>query len=124
MKHEINIEYLKCRTDLNFEVDFRLSGVIGTVVTKWDLILLRKWIVFIHDAFVLKNTHHMPLIYLNNLILICKPSIIVLLNLNTRYLVKEQNMMYLVFDTSNSNLFADSQYLYLTHLKKKKFSLC
>ena len=36
----------------------------------------------------------------------------------TRYLVKEQNMMYLVFDTSNSNLFADSQYLYLTHLKK------
>ena len=33
------IEYLKCRADLNFEVDFGVNGAIGTIVTKWDLIL-------------------------------------------------------------------------------------
>ena len=35
----VTIEYLKCREDLTFEVDFRVNGVIGTIVTKWDLIL-------------------------------------------------------------------------------------
>ena len=32
------IEYLKRRADLNFEVDFRVNGIIGTIATKWDLI--------------------------------------------------------------------------------------
>ena len=26
------IEYLKCRADLNFEVDFVVNGAIGTIV--------------------------------------------------------------------------------------------
>ena len=30
------IEYLKCRKNLNFDVDFRTHG---TIVTKWDVIL-------------------------------------------------------------------------------------
>ena len=33
------IEYLKCRADLNFEVDFGVNGAIDTIVTKWDHIL-------------------------------------------------------------------------------------
>ena len=44
----MTIEYLKCRADLNFEVDFRVNGAIGMIMTKWDLILLEKWIVFIY----------------------------------------------------------------------------
>ena len=39
MKCGMTIEYLKCRKDLNFEVDFRVNGVIGTTVTKWNVIL-------------------------------------------------------------------------------------
>ena len=39
MKHGMTIEYLKYRADLKFEVDFGVSGAIGTIVTKWDLIL-------------------------------------------------------------------------------------
>ena len=35
----MTIEYLKCRKDLNFEVDFRVNDVIGTTVTKWNVIL-------------------------------------------------------------------------------------
>ena len=35
----MTIEYLKCRKDLNFEVDFRVNDVIGTTVTKWNAIL-------------------------------------------------------------------------------------
>ena len=34
-------KYLMCRTDLNFEVDFGVNGAIGTIVTKWDLIVFR-----------------------------------------------------------------------------------
>ena len=37
MKHGVTLEYLKCIADLNFELDFRVSGAIGTIVTKWDL---------------------------------------------------------------------------------------
>ena len=44
MKPELAIEYLKCRADLNFEVDVRVKGAIGTVVNKWDLILWMKTI--------------------------------------------------------------------------------
>ena len=39
MKGGMTIEYLKCRADLNFEVDFGVNGAIGTIVTKWDYIL-------------------------------------------------------------------------------------
>ena len=41
MKHGMAIEYLKYRANLNFEVDFEVNGAIGTIVTKWDLILFR-----------------------------------------------------------------------------------
>ena len=49
MKRGMTIEYLKCRADLNFEVDFGVNGSIGAIVTKWDLIIFGKWIVFIHN---------------------------------------------------------------------------
>ena len=39
MKRGMTIEYLKCRADLNFEVDFEVNGAIVTIVTKWDLIV-------------------------------------------------------------------------------------
>ena len=48
MKHGMTIKYLKCRADLNGEVDFGVNGAIGIVVTKWDHILFRYWIVFFH----------------------------------------------------------------------------
>ena len=31
MKRGMTIEYLKCRKELNFDVDFRVNGVIGLV---------------------------------------------------------------------------------------------
>ena len=37
----MTIEYLKYRVDLNFEVDFGVNDALGTIVTKWDLILFR-----------------------------------------------------------------------------------
>ena len=39
MKRGMIIEYLMCRADVNFEVDFRVNGAIGSIVTKWDLIV-------------------------------------------------------------------------------------
>ena len=39
MKRGMTFEYLMCRADLNFEVDFRVNGATGTIVTKWDLIV-------------------------------------------------------------------------------------
>ena len=41
MKRGMTIKYLKCRADLNFEVDIEGNGAIGMIVTKWDLILFR-----------------------------------------------------------------------------------
>ena len=35
----MTIEYLTCRANLHFEVDFGVNGAIGTIVTKWDLIV-------------------------------------------------------------------------------------
>ena len=35
----MTIEYLKCRADLNFEVDFGVNGAIGTIVTNLGLTL-------------------------------------------------------------------------------------
>ena len=34
MKRGITIEYLKCRAVLNFEVDLRVNGASGAIVTK------------------------------------------------------------------------------------------
>ena len=39
MKRGVTIEYLKCRADLNFNVDFGVNGAIGAIVTKRDPIL-------------------------------------------------------------------------------------
>ena len=41
MKRGMTIEYLKCRKDLNFEVDFRVNDVIGTILTEWNVILFK-----------------------------------------------------------------------------------
>ena len=30
----MTIEYLKCRADLNFEVDYRVNDAIGAIVTR------------------------------------------------------------------------------------------
>ena len=39
MKRGMTIEYLKCRKGLNFEVDFRVNDVTGTIVTERNVIL-------------------------------------------------------------------------------------
>ena len=41
MKRGMTIEYLMCRADLNFKVhvDLEVNDAIGTIVTKWDLIV-------------------------------------------------------------------------------------
>ena len=36
---------------MTFKVDFGVNGAIGTIVTKWDLIVFGQWIVFIHNIF-------------------------------------------------------------------------
>ena len=59
MKHEMTIEYLKCRADLDFEVDFEVNGAIGTIVTKWDLIYSDNGSLSSIISFFF-NTHHMP----------------------------------------------------------------
>ena len=40
MKRGMTIEYLKCRADLNFEVDFGVNDAIGTIVTNGILLYL------------------------------------------------------------------------------------
>ena len=40
MKRGMTIGYLMCRADLNFEVDFGVNDATGTILTKWDLIVL------------------------------------------------------------------------------------
>ena len=37
----MTIEYLTCRKDFNFEVDFEVNDVIGMIVTEWNVILFR-----------------------------------------------------------------------------------
>ena len=39
MKRGMTIEYLMYIANLNFEVDYGVNGAIGTIVTKWDLIV-------------------------------------------------------------------------------------
>ena len=40
MKRGMTIENLKCRADLNFEVDIGVNDANGTIVTKQDYVLL------------------------------------------------------------------------------------
>ena len=58
MKRGMTIEYLKCRADLNFEVDFRANGAIGTIVTKWDPNFLDNG-SFLSLICIFLYTHHM-----------------------------------------------------------------
>ena len=60
----MTIEYQKCRADLSFVVDFGINGAIGTIVTKWDLIVFGYCIVFIHNICIFcifLNSLHSPL---------------------------------------------------------------
>ena len=60
----MTFEYLMCRENLNFEVDFGIYGAIGTIVTKWDLIVFGYCIVFIHNICIFcifLNSLHSPL---------------------------------------------------------------
>ena len=58
MKRGMTIEYLKCRADLNFEVDYGVNGAIGAIATN----------LFYSDngsfSSIIKkiNTLHVPLI--------------------------------------------------------------
>ena len=54
MKRGMTIEYLTCRADHKFEVDFGAIGAIGTIVTKWDLIVFGQCINFIHNIYIFK----------------------------------------------------------------------
>ena len=56
MKRGMTIEYLKCRKDLNFEVDFRVNDVIGMIVTEWNVIFLFK---YASNAFNLKVVRYL-----------------------------------------------------------------
>ena len=58
MKRGRTIEFLKCRADLNFEIDFRVIGVIGMIATKWNLLAFGKWIAFIHNTFFSKSDYY------------------------------------------------------------------
>ena len=42
MKYGMTVEYLKCRANINFQVEFGVNGAIGTIVTKWDLLYLNN----------------------------------------------------------------------------------
>ena len=33
------MEYLKCKADHNFELDFGVNSTNGAIMTKWDLML-------------------------------------------------------------------------------------
>ena len=63
MKRVMSIEYLMCGADLNFEDYFGVNGAMCTIMTKRDLILIGKRIVFIHNIIFLKDTHQVSLSY-------------------------------------------------------------
>ena len=44
MKRLMTIEYLMCRADLNFEVDFGVNGAIGTIVECEDIITKLQYV--------------------------------------------------------------------------------
>ena len=60
MKHGMTIEYVKCRADLNFEVDFGVNGAIGAIVHLchyFDVtkISLERWIIYIYIYIYIKG---------------------------------------------------------------------
>ena len=55
MKRGMTFEYLMCRADLNFEVDFGVNVAIGGVVTKWDLFIYLY--LFIYTTFIKRSIH-------------------------------------------------------------------
>ena len=61
MKRVMTNEYLTCRADLNFEVDFGVNGAIGTIVTKWDLFYSDNG-SFSSIIYFFLDTLHSPLI--------------------------------------------------------------
>ena len=46
MKRGMTLEYLKCRIDLNFEIDFRINGAIST----WVLIQLNGIVFYLDNG--------------------------------------------------------------------------
>ena len=74
MKPGMTFEYLKCRADLNFEVDYGVNHAIGAIVTKWILFYPDKGsfssIIFFNTLQVPLNrtdmnmsAHHCPMKY-------------------------------------------------------------
>ena len=63
MKRGMTIEYLKCRKDLNFEVDFRVNNVIGMTVTKWNVIFSSIIYFFVYSKKYHKYITNIPQIY-------------------------------------------------------------
>ena len=63
MKRGMTIEYLKCKKYLNLEVDFRVNDVIGTTVTKWNVIYsdngLFSSIIYASNAFNLQVVRYL-----------------------------------------------------------------
>ena len=49
------------RANVKFEVDFAVNDAIETIVTKWDHMLFRKWIVFIRNIIFSLTTNNIPL---------------------------------------------------------------
>ena len=64
----MTIELIKCKSDLNFEVDFRVNDAIGTIVIKWDLILIGKWIIFVHNNKYFFKSHYMCTMLLRRIV--------------------------------------------------------
>ena len=73
MKHGITIEYLKCKADFNFEIDFRVNDAIGTMATKLELILFGKSIVLSITLYVFLIPTNM-LMYNSQLISLLLPN--------------------------------------------------
>ena len=52
------IEYLKCRADFNFEIDYGLDSAIDMVVTGGILLYLENRIILIHCTFFSKSEQY------------------------------------------------------------------
>ena len=57
----MTIEFLKCRADLIFEVDFGSNGAIEVVAIWWVLILIGKYNNFPQLCNFFQNPNDMPL---------------------------------------------------------------
>ena len=89
----MTIEYLKCRADLSFEVDFGITGAIGVLLglcsmIKCDHILFGQWIVFIHNI-IFFNTLHLPLIMTDHMIMYKKIHSFIELQIKLQGLIRD-----------------------------------